>query len=124
MKPGAVKVDITYIPNELIARKQWIMWKWEERDGNWAAAAQVYQYVADNHKNQLWMSALAARSFFKAGDHKTSLQLSRQVNGQRPTVETLLLEAKVQREQKDFETAVGLLEHAEQILEGKQLQWT
>jgi len=38
-------------------------------------------------------------------------------------VDTLLLEAKVKREQKDFNLAIKLLEKAEQILEGKDLLW-
>ena len=40
-------------------------------------------------------------------------RLSREINGVRPTVDTLLLEAKVCREQKDFVRAIRLLSQAE-----------
>jgi outer membrane PBP1 activator LpoA protein len=70
------------------------------------------------------MKTLAAKASFKAGGHIRAAELSREVNRQRPTVDTLLLEAKVKREKKDFNSAIKLLEKAEQILEGKELQWT
>ena len=70
------------------------------------------------------MRGLAARSFYKAGEFERALNYSRQVNEERPTVETLLTEAKVCRTRNEFEKAVYLLETAEGILEGRQLQWT
>ncbi len=90
-----------------------------EKDGNWAKAAQIYEYVADNYQNELLMKALAAKALFKAGNHARAAQLSSHVNQQRPTVDTLLLEAKVDREKKKFNSAIELLKKAEQILEGK-----
>lgn len=95
-----------------------------EKNGNWAQAAQMFEYIADNHQNQLSMRTRAAKAFFKAGDHVRAAELSCELNQQRPTVDTLLLEAKVKREKKNFESAMELLERAEQILEGKELLWT
>ena len=63
------------------------------------------------------MKRLAAKAFFKAGDHTRAVELSESVNRLRPTVETLLLEAKIKREKKDFNSAIELLKTAEQILE-------
>ena len=84
----------------------------------------MFEYIADNHQNQLSMRTRAAKAFFKAGDHARAAELSCELNQQRPTVDTLLLEAKVKREKKFFESAMELLERAEQILEGKELLWT
>jgi len=94
------------------------------KNGNWAQAAQMFEYIADNHQNQLSMRTRAAKAFFKAGDHARTAELSCELNQQRPTVDTLLLEAKVKREKKNFESAMELLKRAEQILEGKELLWT
>ncbi|UCF43634.1 MAG: glycosyltransferase [Planctomycetota bacterium] len=95
-----------------------------EKDGKWAAAAQMYEYIAEHHQNELWMKGLAAKAFFKAGGHPKASELCREVNALRPTVDTLLLEAKVRREKKRFNSAIELLENAKQILEGKELLWT
>ena len=88
-----------------------------EKDGNWYQAGQIYEYIAENHLNELWMKRLAAKAFFKAGDHIRAAELNQSVNRQRPTVDTLLLEAKIKREKKDFDSAIKLLKTAEQILE-------
>ncbi len=96
----------------------------EGKNGNWAQAAQMFEYIADHHQNQLSMRTRAAKAFFKAGDHARAAELSCELNQQRPTVDTLLLEAKVERENFFFVSAIELLERAEQILEGKELLWT
>ena len=95
-----------------------------EKNGNWSKAAEMFEYITEYHDNELWMKTLAAKACFKAGGHIRAAKLSREVNQQRPTVDTLLLEAKVKREEKDFNSAIELLEKAEQILEGKELLWT
>jgi len=88
-----------------------------EKNGNWYQAGQIYEFIAENHGNELWMKRLAAKALFKAGDYTRAAELSQSVNRQRPTVDTLLLEAKIKREKKDFDSAIKLLETAEQILE-------
>ena len=88
-----------------------------EKDKDWSQAGQMFEYIAENHQNELWMKRLAANAFFKAGNHTRAAELSHNVNQQRPTVDTLLLEAKVKRENKDFNSAIELLKTAEQILE-------
>jgi len=94
-----------------------------EQDGDCAKAAEIFEYIAGHYQNHLWMKTLAAGAFFKAGSYARAAELSREVNQQRPTVDTLLLEAKVKREEKKFSSAIELLERAEQILEGKELLW-
>lgn len=98
--------------------------KLAEKNGNWSKAAEMFEYITEHYENELWMKTLAAKASFKAGGHIRAAELSCEVNRQRPTVDTLLLEAKVKREKKDFNSAIKLLEKAEQILEGKELQWT
>jgi glycosyltransferase involved in cell wall biosynthesis len=88
-----------------------------EKDGDWSQAGQMFEYIADNHQNELWMKRLAAKAFFKAADYARAAELSHNVNQQKPTVDTLLLEAKIKRENKDFNSAIELLKTAEQILE-------
>jgi glycosyltransferase involved in cell wall biosynthesis len=95
-----------------------------EKNGNWSKAAEMFEYIMEHHQNELLMKTLAAKASFKAGGHIRAAELSREVNRQRPTVDTLLLEAKVKHEKKDFNSAIKLLKKAEQILEGKELLWT
>jgi glycosyltransferase involved in cell wall biosynthesis len=95
-----------------------------EKNGNWSKAAEMFEYINEHYQNELWMKSLAAKASFKAGRHIRAANLSHEINRQRPTVETLLLEAKIKREQKDLSSAIKLLEKAEQILEGKELLWT
>ena len=95
-----------------------------ERLGDWSKAAEIFEYLAEYYRNELWMKTRAAKAFFAAADHAKAASLSGDINRRRPTVDTLLLEAKVNREQGDLDSAIGLLERAEQILEGKELIWT
>jgi len=88
-----------------------------EKDGDWSQAGQMFEYIAENHQNEVWMKRLAAKAFFKAGNHTRAAELSHNVNQLRPTVDTLLLEAKIKREKEDFNSAIELLKTAEQILE-------
>ena len=88
-----------------------------EKDGDWSQAGQMFEYIAENHRNELWMKSLAAKAFFKAADYTRAAELSHNINQRRPTVDTLLLEAKTKREQEDYNSAIELLKTAEQILE-------
>ena len=77
----------------------------------------MFEYIAENHRNELWMKKLAAKVFFKAADYTRAAELSRSINRQRPAVDTLLLEAKIKREKEDFNSAIEILKAAERILE-------
>ncbi len=95
-----------------------------ESEGDWLQAAEMYEYIADQHQNILWMKKLAAKAFFEAGDHSTADRICHEINQQRPTVDTLLLEAKLKRENKEFNSAIELLTTAAYTLEGHELIWT
>jgi len=90
-----------------------------EKEGNWILAAEIYEHIAGNYQNSIWMGSLAAGAYFKAGLGAKARGLAHLVNQQRPTVATLLLEAKIIRKQGDFEGAIELLGRAERILSGE-----
>jgi len=92
--------------------------KLAEADGNWSVAARLFERIGQRHRNELWMKTMAARAHFEAGDHERAGQLSREVNRVRPTIDTLLLEAKVRRKERDFAGAIRLLSEAERWLSG------
>jgi glycosyltransferase involved in cell wall biosynthesis len=92
--------------------------KLAEADGNWRVAARLFEHIGEHFANELWMKTMAARAWFEAGDHERASLLSREVNRERPTVDTLLLEARVCRERRDLGTAMRLLTQAEQWLDG------
>ncbi|UCG46195.1 MAG: glycosyltransferase [Phycisphaerales bacterium] len=97
--------------------------KLAEEDGDWARAARLYEYAGDHYQNRIWMKSQAAKALFRAGDHRGAARLFSQLNRQRPTVETLLSEAKLSRRSEDFKSAIELLERADQVLEGKEMPW-
>ncbi len=91
---------------------------WEaEADGDWGLAARGFEYLALHYRNELWMKAMAAGAHFRARHYAEAKRLSREVNETRPTVETLLLEAKVHRRHRGVSRAIGLLEAALKELE-------
>ncbi len=94
-----------------------------EKDGDWLQAAQMYEDIAEQHQNVLWMKRLAAKAFFMASDHAKAEELCCEVNRHQPTVDTLLLEAKIKRENKKFNSSIELLTTAANTLEGHELIW-
>jgi hypothetical protein len=95
-----------------------------EEDGDWLQAAQMYEDIAEQHRNVLWMKRLAAKAFFMASDHAKAEELCCEVNRHNPMVDTLLLEAKIKRKKKKFNSAIKLLTTAANTLEGHELIWT
>ena len=95
-----------------------------EKEGDWLQAAEMYEYISDQHQNTLWMKRLAAKAFFEAGQHSKAENICHDINQQRPTVDTLLLEAKIKRDKKKLDSAIQFLTTAENILEGHELIWT
>ncbi len=95
-----------------------------EKDGDWISAGLIYEHLLDNkYGNEIWMNSLAAESFLNAGQYDKALAYSSKVNEVRPTVDTLLVEAKAKKKQKDYSSAIGALEKAVGVLGTRQLQW-
>jgi glycosyltransferase involved in cell wall biosynthesis len=90
--------------------------KLAEANGDWAKAGRLYESLLDRGHDGLWMKTMAARAYFEAGDCVRAGRLSREVNHERPTVDTLLLEARTCRREQDFHGAVRLLTEAERRL--------
>ncbi|MHC4346435.1 MAG: tetratricopeptide repeat protein, partial [Planctomycetota bacterium] len=95
-----------------------------ETQGDCSKAGRIYEHIAARYKNQLWMKALAAGAYFKARDYSGAARLANEVNHSRPTVDTLLLEARIKRKEKDFASSIDLLRRATGILDEKELLWT
>ncbi len=94
-------------------------------EGSWAEAGRVFESTVEHYGNELWMKSRAAEAFYKAGEFGKAGELAREVNEKKPTVDTLLLEARLHRARKDFDRSIALLEEAERILvsKGKELIW-
>jgi glycosyltransferase involved in cell wall biosynthesis len=92
-------------------------------EGNWARAAEIYECAMKYYGNTIWMKSETARCCLKSGNYKKALQYSHQVNIERPSVDTLYIEALVHKNQKNFCKAIELLEEAQNILEGKYIPW-
>jgi glycosyltransferase involved in cell wall biosynthesis len=90
--------------------------KLAEADGDWSVAARLFEHMGQRYHNELWMKTMAARAHCEAGNFERAGRLSREVNRVRPTIDTLLLEAKVCRQERDFAGAIRLLSKAEQGL--------
>jgi glycosyltransferase involved in cell wall biosynthesis len=90
----------------------------EEKANNWKRAAEIYEYIGEHYHNQLLAKSWAAWASFKAGNLDGATELVSWVNQQRLTADTLLLEAKIKRQRKDFKSALVLLKKAEEILVG------
>jgi hypothetical protein len=88
-----------------------------ENEGNWFHAAQLYEKIADRHQNALWMKKLAAKAFYQAKDYNRAGKLCSQVNQHKPSVDTLLLEAKLRRRDKNYDSAIELLTTAKNTLQ-------
>lgn len=92
--------------------------KWAEVDGDWNLAGKLFELAGRRHNNRCWMMEMAAKAYFEVGDYNAAARLSRQVNGVRPTVETLFLEALIHRKRGQDAHAIELLTQAEQWLAG------
>ncbi len=92
--------------------------------GDWPRAAEIFEYMSQNHRNESWMQSMAAQAYYNCGFHQKAAELCRIVNHQKPTVDTLLLEGRLHRAAGDFGSAITMLERARTIVEGKETLWT
>jgi glycosyltransferase involved in cell wall biosynthesis len=95
-----------------------------EANGDMAMAAENYQYAAGSFGNRLRMDGLTAEALRKSGQFASAAELAGRVNARRPTVESLRTEALARKKMNDLPGAIGLLEKARDILEGKHTLWT
>lgn len=89
-----------------------------EEDGAWERAAHAYRDIADRFGNAHWMRQRRARALHEAGREGPALDLCRDLN-RRPTVGTLILEARIHRQADRFGEAIDRLEEARRCLTAK-----
>jgi glycosyltransferase involved in cell wall biosynthesis len=88
-------------------------------EGNWAKAAELFDKLPGKFANDLWMMEKRAMALHHTGaGAEEALRLCVEINRQRPSVESLLLEARLRRERDQLPQAVELLESAR-----RQLVW-
>jgi len=87
-------------------------------EGSWLEAARMFERNHLAFDNDLWMRECVARSLHESGTHDAeALTICREINQVRPTVNTLLLEAKVLRKSNRLDEAVRCLERAKETLD-------
>jgi glycosyltransferase involved in cell wall biosynthesis len=91
-----------------------------ETDGNWPQAAALYEQARRGGANVDWMQLAQARALAEVpASSAAARELCGQINSRRPTVESLLLEARLHRRAENIEQAVVLLERARRVLQRK-----
>jgi len=95
-----------------------------EKQGDWARAVEVFEYLAQNYQNELWMKTRWANTLYHAGRYDEALSIAEELNLKRPTVSTLLIEARIHRKRDDVSLAIEQFEKAEDILQGSELAWS
>jgi hypothetical protein len=89
-----------------------------EIDGNFAQAADIYLDLAAQGAEPLWAGLAAAEALFHdPARAPQALAACREVNRRRPTVQSLLLEARLCRKNRHAEQAAALLERARDLLD-------
>ncbi|MCX5654063.1 MAG: glycosyltransferase [Planctomycetota bacterium] len=91
-----------------------------EAEGAWFLASQLYTQIGQRYGNSRWMRQRAAAAIFSDGAHnEKALAICRELNEDRPTVDTLLLEAKLLKRAGKFDDELALLDRAKTILAWK-----
>jgi len=88
-----------------------------EIEGSNALAGYIYRYMAHNYGNRIWMFTRAANALYKANRLSEALELITTVNKARPSVSSLLIEARIWRAFDRPRKAVELLTKARTILD-------
>jgi tetratricopeptide (TPR) repeat protein len=90
-----------------------------EDEGDWARAADIFDKLPARYANNLWMMEQRAHALFHLGSRdEEAAALLGGINRSRPTVESLLLAARLCRRNDRLGEAVELLQQAE-----AKLQW-
>jgi len=88
-----------------------------EADGDFTLAAKVYEQMVQHMPNAPFMRERLAEALFRCGDNDPRVAwMCREMNAQRPTPSTLMLEARLMRRTNENEKAAQLLLRAEEIM--------
>jgi glycosyltransferase involved in cell wall biosynthesis len=88
-------------------------------EGKWGQAAKIYDYLACQYGNELWMRTRQANALYHAGQYAAAADLAGDLNRRRPTVTTYMIEARARKKLEDYKTAAGLYGRALAILTGQ-----
>lgn len=111
--------EIVFQYDQLLSRGRTLM-----QQKNFADAAELFEHIAKNYGNELWISILAAQAHLKSGNLQRAKQISSRLNSVFPSVESIITEAQSEKGFKNYDRAVRLFENALEIIEGKHLIWT
>lgn len=92
-----------------------------EKDGRWLEAARFYELIPQLYHNELWMKGRCANALYHGRRYEQAAEIVGQLNRTRPTVATLLIEARARRKMEDCKSAIRLFKQAQDILEGREL---
>ncbi len=85
--------------------------------GDYKYASQIYDFSRNHYQNDVWMMTRCANELYYMADYENAARLAFEINAVRPTVSTLVIEARARRQMEDYGSAIKLFEKAEDILE-------
>ncbi len=91
-----------------------------EKAGAWLDASAVYEIAERRFGNEIWMRKRRANALFHSGCLDEAGEIVHPLNRNRPTVATLILEARIRRKQNRIRDAINLWKRAENILDGNE----
>ena len=97
--------------------------KLKEKGGRFLEASGLYGRIALDYGNELRMHSYQARALHMAGKSESALDIILDINSQRPTANTLILEGKIRKTLNDHENAIKVLNKARSIIEKRELVW-
>jgi tetratricopeptide (TPR) repeat protein len=111
--------EIVFQYDQLLSKARTLM-----QQENFTDAAELFEHIAKNYGNELWIGILAAQAHLKSGNLQRAKQISGRLNGVFPSVESIITEAQSEKGFKNYDRAVRLFENALEIIEGKHPIWT
>ena len=94
-----------------------------EENGDLVNAVKVYEYIAENYGNNLWMKTRSANALYFAEKYDDALRLIRNVNSERQTPATLLIEARTCNKKENFREAISLYRKGLKIIGSHDFPW-
>ena len=87
-----------------------------EKEGACAEAAGIYAEILERPENRLWMLEELSRVLFKLDRFDDARAICRRLNAQTPTVDSIFLEAKVEKGRGETRRSIELLQQAHALL--------
>jgi tetratricopeptide (TPR) repeat protein len=95
----------------------------KEEEGDYLGAGQVYDHVAGTVGNELWMLNASASAYFKAQAYDKAMERVLKINQVKPTADSMILQAKIHKQQNNHSAAINMFEQAKAVIEGTQPAW-